>query len=210
MGKSTRRPVLAAGGIVIRNGQKPLIAVVQRRRDNAWVLPKGKLKPNEKPIVGARREATEETGCDVRVHEFLGVISYLGSSGPKLAHFWRMQAVGGAAGKPTDDIKMVEWLPLAAAIDRLSLSHEQIFLRGVGHQALKRTLKKARIKPPLREAVLLPGEKPLPVASPGAAASHGGNARPRWDVLARLKRWQAAVGRTGGRTSVAAPSSGAR
>ena len=97
MGKSTRPPVLAAGGIVIRSGQKPLIAVVQRRRDNAWVLPKGKLKPNEKPIVAARREATEETGCDVRVHEFLGVISYLGGSGPKLAHFWRMQAVNGAS-----------------------------------------------------------------------------------------------------------------
>ena len=62
MGKSTRPPILAAGGIVIRNGAKPLVAVVQRRRDNAWVLPKGKLKPNEKPIAGARREAVEETG----------------------------------------------------------------------------------------------------------------------------------------------------
>ena len=210
MGKSTRTPILAAGGIVIRNGQKPLIAVVQRRRDNAWVLPKGKLKPNEKPIVGARREATEETGCDVRVHEFLGVISYLGGSGPKLAHFWRMQAVNGAAGKPTDDIKTVEWLPLAAAIDRLSLSHEQTFLRSVGQRALKRTVKKARIKPPLQQGALLPGEKPLPVAPPEAAASHGAKARPRWTMLARLKRWQAAIGRAGGRAGVAAPSSGAR
>ena len=210
MGKSTRTPVLAAGGIVIRNGQKPLIAVVQRRRDNAWVLPKGKLKPNEKPIVGARREATEETGCDVRVHEFLGVISYVGGSGPKLAHFWRMQTVSGAAGKPTDDIKTVEWLPLAAAIDRLSLSHEQTFLRSVGRQALKRTLKKARVKPPHQDATLLPGEKPLPVAPPETTALHAAKSRPRWGVLARLKRWQAAIGRTGGRTDVAAPSSGAR
>ncbi len=197
MGKSTRTPVLAAGGIVIRSGQKPLIAVVQRRRDNAWVLPKGKLKPNEKPIVAARREATEETGSDVRVHEFLGVISYLGGSGPKLAHFWRMQAVNGAAGKPTDDIKAVEWLPLAAAVERLSLSHEQFFLRSIGHQALKRTLKKARIKPQPHDAALLPGEKPLHAAPPEGAAPQRAKARPRWDMLARLKRWQAAIGRTG-------------
>jgi hypothetical protein len=43
---ATRTPIMAAGGIVIRNGAKPLLAVVQRRRANAWVLPKGKLKPS--------------------------------------------------------------------------------------------------------------------------------------------------------------------
>jgi len=154
MGKSTRAPILAAGGIVIRDDPEPRIAIVQRRRDRAWVLPKGKLKPNEKPIAAARREATEETGADVRVHEFLGVISYLGGSGPKIAHFWRMQAIGGPTGKPMDDIKAVEWLPLAAAIERLSLPHEQFFLRNVGRKALNRTQKKSRRRPPVEEAVL--------------------------------------------------------
>jgi 8-oxo-dGTP diphosphatase len=199
MGKSTRTPVLAAGGIVIRNGGKPLVAIVQRRRDNAWVLPKGKLKPNEKPIAAARREATEETGADVRVHEFLGVISYLGGSGPKIAHFWRMQAIGGPAGKPMDDIKAVDWLPLSAAIERLSLPHEQIFLRNVGRKALKKTLEKARIKPDAIEAPPPPG-KAVPVAPPGASAAPPARStpQPRGNVLARLtKRWQAAIGRTG-------------
>src|ERR1700689_2727833 len=113
MAKSPRKPVLAAGGIVVRKGAKPLIAVVQRRRDNAWVLPKGKLKPNERPVAAARREATEETGCGVRWPEFFGVIPYVGASGPKIAHFWRMQAIGEPIGKPTADIKAIEWLPLA-------------------------------------------------------------------------------------------------
>jgi 8-oxo-dGTP diphosphatase len=144
--KSSRKPVLAAGGIVVRKGAKPLVAVVQRSRDDAWVLPKGKLKPNERPIAAARREAREETGFDVRVHEFLGVISYRNSSGPKLAHFWRMEAIGGAGAKLMDDIKAVEWLPLPDAIDRLSLNREHAFLRSVGHKALKRTRKKVRVK----------------------------------------------------------------
>jgi len=94
MKKSRRTPILSAGGIVIRNGAKPLIAIVQRRRDEAWVLPKGKLKPNEEPIAAAKREATEETGCEVRVHEFLGVISYVGGHGPKIA-------ISGACRRPT-------------------------------------------------------------------------------------------------------------
>jgi 8-oxo-dGTP diphosphatase len=215
MGKSTRTPVLAAGGIVIRNGGKPLIAIVQRRRDNAWVLPKGKLKPNEKPIAAARREAMEETGADVRVHEFLGVISYLGGSGPKIAHFWRMQAIGGPAGKPMDDIKAVEWLPLAAAIERLNLPHEQIFLRNVGRKALNRTLKKTRRRPPTEEAILpaadiAPAVAAIQEKAPASAEpvtpapTHAAVPRvklvtpqPRWEVLTRLtRRWQAAVGRT--------------
>jgi 8-oxo-dGTP diphosphatase len=157
-------PVLAAGGIVIRNGGKPLVAVVQRRRDNAWVLPKGKLKPNEKPIAAARREATEETGADVRVHEFLGVISYVGGSGPKIAHFWRMQAIGGAPGKPMDDIKAVEWLPLSVAIERLTLPHEQFFLRNVGRKALKKTLKKPRRRLP-EETISAADESAPPIAA---------------------------------------------
>jgi 8-oxo-dGTP diphosphatase len=143
MAKSSRKPVLAAGGIVIRNGAKPLFAVVQRRRDKAWVLPKGKLKPNEQPIAAARREAREETGSNVRVHEFLGVVSYRnGGSGPKLAHFWRMQAIRGAGRKLMSDIKAVEWLPLKAAIERLSLTREHTFLRNVGRKALRRTRKR--------------------------------------------------------------------
>jgi 8-oxo-dGTP diphosphatase len=91
MGKSARLPVQAAGGIVLSDDAPPLVAVVQRRKDGAWVLPKGKLKPHETPLAAARREAAEETGHDVIVHEFLGVISYVGNRGPKVGHFWRMQ-----------------------------------------------------------------------------------------------------------------------
>ena len=211
MGKSTRQPILAAGGIVVRHGGKPLVAVVQRRRDNAWVLPKGKLKANEKPIAAARREAMEETGVDVRVHEFLGVISYIGGSGPKIAHFWRMQAIGTAVSEPLDDIKAVEWLPLTTAIERLSLPHEQSFLRNVGKKAIKRTQKKPRRKP-VAEAIVhaadiarVPVDLPadmgpaLPIAAEAAVFANGKHVKPqpRWEMIARLtKHWQTAVGRT--------------
>ena len=40
-------PILAAGGIVLRDGSRPRIAIVRLRRDKSWVLPKGKLYPGE-------------------------------------------------------------------------------------------------------------------------------------------------------------------
>jgi 8-oxo-dGTP diphosphatase len=195
MGKSTRTPILAAGGIVIRNGGRPLVAIVQRRRDHAWVLPKGKLKPNEEPIAAAKREATEETGCDVNVHEFLGVISYIGGSGPKIAHFWRMQAIDGPVGKLAGDIRAVEWLPLSEAIDRLRLPHEQFFLRNVGRHALKRALAKPRAPRPARAKAQPLRQAPADISADAAAPRI--ESQPRWNALARLtKRLQAALNPT--------------
>jgi 8-oxo-dGTP diphosphatase len=134
-----RAPILAAGGIVLRGGAKPQIAVVQRRKDNGWVLPKGKLKAKESAISAARREASEETGHDVAVREFLGVISYWASGRPKVVHFWRMQAADAPGRMLTSDVKAMKWLPLASAIERLSMPHEQAFLREVGRRAVKLT-----------------------------------------------------------------------
>ena len=132
-----RTPILAAGGIVFRAGVKPQIAVVQRSKDNSWVLPKGKLKPKENAVSAARREASEETGHDVDVREFLGVISYWTSGRPKIVHFWRMQAADTPGRTLTSDVKAMKWLGLPAAIERLSTPHEQAFLQHVGRHAVE-------------------------------------------------------------------------
>src|SRR5262245_7999550 len=70
-----RAPILAAGGILLREGSRPRIAIVRLRRDKSWVLPKGKLYPGEPAVAAARREVMEETGHQVSVHEFLGSMS---------------------------------------------------------------------------------------------------------------------------------------
>jgi 8-oxo-dGTP diphosphatase len=146
-----QEPTLAAGGIVARGGHKPLVAVVQRRKDRRWVLPKGKLKPKETPLAAAKREVIEETGHDVLVHEFLGVMSYEAGGKPKVVQFWRMQAVGDETRPTAPDIKAVKWLPLAAAIKKLDLPHEQVFLRHVGRRALK-AAEPAAVAAPARPA----------------------------------------------------------
>jgi 8-oxo-dGTP diphosphatase len=138
-----RKTIHAAGGIVVRGGAQPCIAVVQRSKDDAWVLPRGKLERDENPARGARREAVEETGHRVKVYEFLGAITYRARGRPKVVQFWRMKADRHPSRDVMKDIVAVEWLPLAAAVRRLSYPLEKLFLRHVGRRILKRRRHKA-------------------------------------------------------------------
>jgi len=131
------KTIHAAGGIVVRNGARPLIAIVQRAKDELWVLPRGKLKRDESPVVGARREVIEETGHRVRVREFVGAITYRARGRPKVVQFWRMQAEANPSRDLMEDIMAVEWLPLPAAIRKLSYPLESLFLRNVGRNILR-------------------------------------------------------------------------
>ena len=144
---------------MVRNGSRPLIAVVQRAKDELWVLPRGKLKSNESALAGARREVVEETGHRVRVREFLGAITYRARGRPKVVQFWRMQAEVKASRELMEDIVAVEWLPLAAAVRRLSYPLEKLFLRNVGralrhrrHRLRRRTRTSPKGKPRQRAA----------------------------------------------------------
>jgi 8-oxo-dGTP diphosphatase len=142
-----RTPIYAAGGIVVRGTSKrPRVAVVQRSKDERWVLPRGKLKRDEDPMVGARREVVEETGHRVRVHEFLGAITYRVRGRSKVVQFWRMQAYERPSRDIMSDIAAVEWLPLAAAVRRLSYPLERLFLLHAGRHALKRRKRKPQKK----------------------------------------------------------------
>lgn len=132
-----RAPVLAAGGIVLRQAETPEIAVVRLRKRNEWVLPKGKLDEGETPRDAAEREVLEETGHDVCVHEFLGTLVYESGGRCKVVHYWRMETSGGPAYELMDDVRAVDWLPLEAAVERLSRSYERAFLGNVGPLALE-------------------------------------------------------------------------
>jgi len=127
---------MAAGGIVLRRGSTPLIAIVRQRKRNEWVLPKGKLDDGETPKEAAHREVLEETGHDVAIHEFLGTLVYQSGGRSKVVHFWRMEADGGPVRKLMNDIKAVDWLTLDDAIARLSREYERAFLTQIGPIAL--------------------------------------------------------------------------
>jgi 8-oxo-dGTP diphosphatase len=172
-----RAPVVAAGGIVLRP-EAPLIALVRLRKRNEWVLPKGKLDDGETPRDAAEREVLEETGHDVSVHEFLGTLVYESGGRSKVVHYWRMEAKGEQVHALMDDVKAVDWLPLDAALDRLSRTYERAFLANVGPLALEtvalaqaaRRLKANQPVPEKRRS-RQPAKPPVTVPLPDLAAS---------------------------------------
>ena len=108
--KKARSPILAAGGVVLRSSREPLIAVVQLRKYNDWVLPKGKINDDESALAAARREVLEEeVGHKTYVHAFLGTIAYDVGERIKVVQFWAMRAVGGPARRLMPDVKAVGW-----------------------------------------------------------------------------------------------------
>jgi 8-oxo-dGTP diphosphatase len=180
-----RTPVLAAGGIVLRPEKNPRIAVVRLRKRNEWVLPKGKLDDGETPRAAAEREVLEETGHDVSVHEFLGTLVYESGGRSKVVHYWRMEADGEPVHELMHDVRAVDWLPLDAAVERLSRGYERAFLANVGpialqaaaeqarrpvtkqtKQAEKRRLRRAAPRPAISPPIPGPGREPTPSALP--------------------------------------------
>jgi 8-oxo-dGTP diphosphatase len=141
-----REAVLAAGGIVLRREQPPLVAVVRLRKRDEWVLPKGKLNDGETPRAAARREVLEETGHNVTVHEFLGTLVYESGARSKVVHYWRMEAGGEQVHELMSDVRAVDWLPLDAAVARLSRGYERAFLANVGPLAVTVLTKKLKAK----------------------------------------------------------------
>lgn len=168
-----RTPVLAAGGIVLRQSRPRLIAVV-RLRKGEWVLPKGKLDDGETPRDAAEREVLEETGHDVSVHEFLGTLAYDAGGRPKIVHYWRMETQGGPTRDLMRDVIAVDWLPLEAAVERLSRDHERAFLANVGPLALEsaalaRRSREMKALPPAKRPRRRSVAKPTPAISPPVA-----------------------------------------
>jgi 8-oxo-dGTP diphosphatase len=167
-----RESVLAAGGIVLRREQPPLVAVVRLRKRDEWVLPKGKLNDGETPRAAARREVLEETGHNVTVHEFLGTLVYESGGRSKVVHYWRMEAGGEQVHELMNDVRAVDWLPLDAAVARLSRGYERAFLENVGPIAVTVLAKKlkARTAAPTPNRPAPTPNRPAPAPAPAKAA----------------------------------------
>jgi 8-oxo-dGTP diphosphatase len=184
-------PVMAAGGIVMRREEPPLFAVVRLRKRNEWVLPKGKLDEGETPRAAARREVLEETGHDVTVHEFLGTLVYESGGRSKVVHYWRMEADGGKVRKLMSDVRAVDWLPLDAALARLSRSYERTFLENVGPLAVgvvSRRLK-AKVQAPADEAEFIAQSDTADLAAREASAAAPAANRERKSLVQKVRIW---------------------
>ncbi|MGH2378282.1 MAG: NUDIX hydrolase [Candidatus Limnocylindria bacterium] len=117
------REAVAAGGVVIRRGERGP-EVVLAGREGMWVLPKGTPDADERIEETATREVREETGLDVRIVRPIGQIEYWFALPRrrvhKTVHFFLMEALGGDTSRHDHEYDEVRWVPVDDARRMLS------------------------------------------------------------------------------------------
>jgi 8-oxo-dGTP pyrophosphatase MutT (NUDIX family) len=123
--------VRAGGGVVCRLQPSGVVeaAVIHRRQDGDWTLPKGKLYQGETPEQGALREVKEETGFRCQLLRSLGSVDYNDRRGRrKVAFYWLMRRLAGRF-QPGEEVDHLLWLPFEAAAELLHSERDQIVLQ---------------------------------------------------------------------------------
>ena len=129
---STSRPILAGGAVVTR--EHPMrgteVVIIHRKRYDDWSLPKGKLDVGESLPACAVREVREETGVTIRLSLPLDSITYqAGNASLKRVSYWGGVVLSVVARAPDAEVDVVSWLPVRAALSRLTYSHDHFLVQ---------------------------------------------------------------------------------
>ena len=125
--KDQFRIVKAAGGLVVKDGM-----VLMIYRLGKWDLPKGKLKKEEDPGIGALREVEEECNIQVGLGDQLPSTwhsyAYNGNKILKKTNWYVMQCLDDSLMKPQAEeyIEEVRWMTPQEALDVLDDSYASI------------------------------------------------------------------------------------
>jgi 8-oxo-dGTP pyrophosphatase MutT (NUDIX family) len=133
----------SAGGLVLRGqGDARQILLVgrdqQHRAARLWSLPKGTPLPGESPPQTALREVREETGIEVAITGYAGVITYSFIEQTvrfrKRVAYYTMIAIGGDIAQHDHEYDFVSWFDLTAALQVMRYPNEIELVRQAGSQ----------------------------------------------------------------------------
>ncbi|HEX8509880.1 MAG TPA: NUDIX domain-containing protein [Propionibacteriaceae bacterium] len=106
------------------------VVVVHRKRYDDWTLPKGKTEAGESIPASAVREVWEETGVTIRLGVPLDRICYqAGKSGLKQVDYWGGTVLQTSRRAPDAEVDVVSWLPVRAALSRLTFAHDHFLVQ---------------------------------------------------------------------------------
>jgi 8-oxo-dGTP pyrophosphatase MutT (NUDIX family) len=129
----------SAGGVVMlaaSQPDQPLVLLIRDSYDN-WGFPKGHIEPGEPPEHAALREVEEETGLGgLDSRGLVDTIDWWFRFHGRLIHkacdFYLMVVEPGSSAETTpqlaEGISACEWLPYAAALERLSYANARAVL----------------------------------------------------------------------------------
>lgn len=118
--------LVAAGGIVLNESR---VLLVQDSRSAEWGLPRGKLRRGESPLKAALREVSEETGYTVKAESYVGCITYVLGTTPKVVLYWIMSASGKQGQIDKREISECRWMSRSEGLRELIRPGERELLR---------------------------------------------------------------------------------
>ena len=126
---SKKPKIISAGGVVLREHTDGLqVLLIHRERYDDWSLPKGKGEADELLPETAIREIREETGVAARLGLRLPSLRYKVGKNPKAVHYWRSAVLSQRPRRPDHEVSAVTWLPVEAALDRLTYPPERAII----------------------------------------------------------------------------------
>lgn len=122
----------SAGGVVVRSGEAPEVALVSPR-SGVYALPKGHPDGRETLEQAATREVREETGLVADPVRKLGEVRYWytlhGERVFKTVTFFLFHYRSGSVEDHDDEVESAEWVPLADAPKLLSYKGDREMVR---------------------------------------------------------------------------------
>ncbi len=118
--------IRAAGAVAWRPGPDgDEVLLVHRAKYDDWSLPKGKQEPDEPLPITAAREVQEETGAVITLGRHLAPVRYKVNGNPKQVDFWAAQVIAmDDTAVPNHEVDKIAWLPVAAALRRVSYKQD--------------------------------------------------------------------------------------
>lgn len=116
-----------AGGIIYRiENDAAQYLLVQAKKKDERVFPKGHIERDESHAQAALREVSEEAGVVARIEGLVGRISFKTDKDPVIAKFYLMEKIGDV---PTKEKRKPRWFSVADAMDELKYEESRSLLR---------------------------------------------------------------------------------
>jgi 8-oxo-dGTP pyrophosphatase MutT (NUDIX family) len=135
--RKTPRPpfkIVSAGCVVVNHLPSGFpgsieMSVLLGRRDDEWMLPRGKARPGESPRAAAVREVFEETGIRAEIILDLGAYTYpIRRQKYKIVNLYAARQIGGTLSPDSAEFSEVSWVPASKALNLLS-PREALFVQ---------------------------------------------------------------------------------